>query len=141
MHEFVCPAQPCPAALTAAGVLPRIANASFGELRTGLLKYLLVIALAASVAFGFTAARGQASHPVDARLVVVEPGVLIEVRGIDLSCRVYLRDPRHQEIGPVMYCDRTSAPRKSRGIGASMWHYFISQGNGRLRALRVTRSP
>lgn len=106
-----------------------------------LLKYVLVAALAVSVAFGFTAARGQASHGVDARLVVVQPGVLIQVRGIDLTCRVWRRDPRHQEIGPLMYCDRTSASRKSRGIGASMWHYFISQGNGKLRVIRVTRSP
>lgn len=106
-----------------------------------LLKYLLVAALAASVAFGAAAARGQAGHPVDARLVVVQPGVLVQVRGIDLSCRVYQHDPTHQEVGPLMYCYRTSAPRSSRALGVSMWHYFISQGNGKLRALRVTRSP
>jgi hypothetical protein len=107
-----------------------------------LLTYPLVAALAASIAVGIAAARGQASHPpVDANVVVVGPGAFLQVRGIDLSCRVFRHDPRRQEIGPLMYCNRTSAPKKSRAIGASMWHYFISQGNGRLRVLRVTRSP
>jgi hypothetical protein len=107
----------------------------------GLLKYALVAALAAGVTFGFAAARTEASHPADARLVVVQPGVLVQVRGIDLSCRVYRHDPRHSEIGPLMYCDRTSAPRQSRGIGASMWHYFVSESTGRFRMYRVARSP
>ena len=107
----------------------------------GLLKYTLVAALTASVAFGLAAARGQASHAPDARVVVVQPGVLIQVRGIDLSCHVYRHDPRRQELGPVMYCDRTSAPRESRGIGASMWHYFVSESTGRFRMFRVGRSP
>lgn len=106
-----------------------------------LLKYAFVAALAASIAFGIAAGRGRASHPVDARIVVVGPGTLVQVRGIDLTCRVFQRDPRHQEVGPLLYCDRTSAPRKSRAFGASMWHYFVSQSNGRLRVLRVTRSP
>jgi hypothetical protein len=40
-----------------------------------------------------------------------------------------------------MFCTRTTAPRSSRAFGASMWHYFVSQGNGKLRVIRVTRSP
>ena len=107
----------------------------------GLLKYVLVAAFAASAAFGVTATRGEASHPVDARLVVVQPGVLVQVPGIDLSCSVYRHDPHHHEVGPLMYCNRTSAPGSSRGIGVSMWHYFVSSGSGKLRVLRVTRSP
>ena len=107
----------------------------------GLLKYVLVAAFAASAAFGVTASRGEASHPVDARLLVVQPGVLVQVPGIDLSCSVYRHDPHHHEVGPLMYCNRTSAPGSSRGIGVSMWHYFVSSGNGKLRVLRVTRSP
>jgi len=108
---------------------------------SGLLRFALAATLAACVVFGVAASRGQAGHPVDARVVVVEPGVLIQVRGIDLSCRVYRHDPRHQEVGPLMFCTRTTAPRSSRAFGASMWHYFVSQGNGKLRVIRVTRSP
>ena len=107
----------------------------------GLLKYVLVAAFAASAAFGIAATRGEASHPADARLVVVQPGVLVQVPGVDLSCSVYRHDPRHHEVGPLMYCNRTSAPVSSRGIGVSMWHYFVSSGSGKLRVLRVTRSP
>ena len=107
----------------------------------GLIKYALVTALAASIPFGFAAARGEASHPIDARLVVVQPGVLIQVGGIDLSCRVYRHDPTHREVGPLMYCYRTSAPRKSRGFGASMWHFFITSFNDKYRGFRVGRSP
>jgi hypothetical protein len=102
---------------------------------------VLVASFAVSGALGLAAARGDASHPVDARVVVVRPGVLIQVQGIDLSCRIYPHDPRHQEVGPLMYCNRTSAPRASRGFGVSMWHYFVSQAGGKLRQLRVTRSP
>ena len=60
---------------------------------------------------------------------------------IDLSCSMYRHDPHHHEVGPLMYCNRTSAPRSSRGFGVSMWHYFVSSGSGKLRVLRVTRSP
>jgi hypothetical protein len=65
----------------------------------GLLKYVLVAVLAASAAFGVTATRGEASHRVDARLVVVQPGVLVQVPGIDLSCSVYRHDPHHTKSG------------------------------------------
>ena len=39
----------------------------------GLLKYTLVAALAAGVVTGLAAARVKPSHPVDARVVVVQP--------------------------------------------------------------------
>ena len=107
----------------------------------GLLKYTLVAALAAGIVTGLAAARVKPSHPVDARVVVVQPGVLIQVRGIDLSCRIYRHDPNRAEVGPLMYCQRTSAPRISRGIGVSMWHYFVSDSTGKFRIYRVGRSP
>ena len=107
----------------------------------GLLKYALVVALAASVVFGAAAARGGASQPPDARVVFVGPGASIEVRGIDLTCHVYRRDPRRQEIGPLMYCSRTSAPHASRGFGASMWHYFYANSPNKNRMFPVGRSP
>jgi len=106
-----------------------------------LLKYALGATLAASIAFGVVAARGEASHVPDARVVVVQPGTLIQIGGIDLSCRVFRRDPTHREIGPLMYCYRTSAPKTSRGFGVSMWHYFLSDSTGKFRIYRVGRSP
>jgi hypothetical protein len=74
-------------------------------------------------------------------VLVARPGDIIEVLGIDLTCRVYRHDPAHQEIGPLMYCDRTSAPKVSHGMGASMWNYFVSPTNGKYRQFRVSRSP
>jgi hypothetical protein len=111
---------------------------------TGLFKYALVAAFAASIAFA--PARGEASQapasqPPDTRVLVARPGDLIQVLGIDLSCRVYRHDPVHQEIGPLMYCYRTSAPKVSHGLGASMWNYFITPANDRYRVVRVSRSP
>ena len=106
-----------------------------------LLKYALIVALAASVVFGTAAARGGASPPVDTRVVVVGPGASIQVLGIDLTCHVYRRDPRRQEVGPVLYCARTSAPRSSRGVGASMWHFFYAESGDKNRMFVVTRSP
>ena len=108
----------------------------------GLLKYVLVAAFAASAAFGVTATRGEASHPVDARLVVVQPGVLVQVPGIDLSPAACIDTTLiTTKSGHSCTATRTSAPRSSRGIGVSMWHYFVSSGGGKLRVLRVTRSP
>jgi hypothetical protein len=106
----------------------------------GLVKYTLIAALAASVVFGTAAARGEAP-PVDTRVVVVGPGTSIQFLGIDLTCHVYRRDPRRQEVGPVLYCARTSAPRSSRGVGASMWHFFYAESGDKNRMFVVTRSP
>ena len=131
-----------------AGVPRRITKAN-RKVPIGLLKYALVAAFAASVAFA--PARGEASQPPasqppasqppDTRVLVARPGDLIQVLGIDLSCRVYRHDPAHQEIGPLMYCYRTSAPKVSHGLGASMWNYFITPANDRYRVVRVSRSP
>ena len=107
----------------------------------GLLKYALIVALAVSVVLGTAAARGGAKPPLDTRVVVVQPGASIKVQGIDLTCHVYRRDPRHREIGPLMYCNRSSAPRSSRGIGVSMWHYFYADSPDKNRMFPVGRSP
>jgi len=107
----------------------------------GLVKYALIVALAASVVFGTAAARGGAKPPLDTRVVFVGPGASFQVQGIDLTCHVYRRDPRRQEIGPLMYCSRTSAPRSSRGFGASMWHYFYANSPNKNRMFPVGRSP
>ena len=107
----------------------------------GLLKYALIVALGASIVFGTAAARGGAKPPLDTRVVFVGPGATIEVQGIDLTCHVYRRDPRRHEVGPLMYCSRTSAPRSSRGIGASMWHFFYAESTDKNRMFPVGRSP
>ena len=107
----------------------------------GLLKCALTVALAASVVFGTAAARGGAKPSLDTRVVFVAPGASIQVQGIDLTCHVYRRDPRSQEIGPLMYCNRTSAPRSSQGFGASMWHYFYANSANKKRMFPVGRSP
>ena len=107
----------------------------------GLLKYALIVALAAGVVFGTAAARGGAKPPLDTRVVFVGPGASVQVQGIDLTCHVYRRDPRRREIGPLMYCNRTSAPRSSRGIGASMWHFFYADRIDKNRMFSVGRTP
>src|SRR5262245_39153609 len=107
----------------------------------GLLKYALVVALAASVAIGTAAAGGGANPQLDTRTVFVGPGASIQVEGIDLTCHVYRKDPHHREVGPLMYCNRTSAPRASRGIGASMWHFFYATSRDKNRMFPVGRSP
>ena len=115
-----------------------------GRVPIGLLKYALVAAFAASVAFAparSDASQRPKSQPPDTRVVVARPGDLLQVLGVDLSCRVYRHDPAHQEIGPLMYCDRTSAPKVSHGLGVSKWNYFISPGNDKYRTFRVSRSP
>jgi hypothetical protein len=107
----------------------------------GLLKYPLIVALAAGVLVGTAAARGGAKPPLDSRVVFVGPGATVQVQGIDLTCHVYRRDPRRKELGPLMYCNRTSAPHSSRGIGASMWHFFYADRSGKNRVFPVGRSP
>ena len=107
----------------------------------GLLRYALVVALAASIV-GTAAARGGASQsPSDTRVVFLGPGASFQVQGIDLTCHVYRKDPHRQEIGPLMFCNRTSAPRASRGFGASMWHFFYANSPNKNRMFPVGRSP
>ena len=40
-----------------------------------------------------------------------------------------------------MYCNRTSAPRSSRGFGVSMWHYFYASSPNKKRMFPIGRSP
>src|SRR5262249_19092460 len=107
----------------------------------GLLKYALIVALAATVVVGTAAARGGAGEPPDTRTVFLGPGASFQVQGIDLTCHVFRRDPRRQEIGPIMYCNRTGAPHSSRGFGASMWHFFYANSPNKPRMFPVGRSP
>jgi hypothetical protein len=78
------------------------------------------------------------------RYVTARVGDSIYVPAVDLYCAVWRSDPDHHEVGPFLYCNRSSASNqgeKSRAIGASRYHYLITNATGQYQSYRVSRSP
>jgi hypothetical protein len=104
-------------------------------------RYIATAVVASAVSFAIASATGWGHGERTARFLTARPGDGVTFAGLDLFCNVERSDPDHVEAGPVMYCNRYSVKGDSRAMGASRYHYYVTNATGDRITFKVSRAP
>jgi hypothetical protein len=105
------------------------------------LRYIATAVVASAASFVIAAATGWGHGNRTTRFLNARPGDTVTFIGLDLGCSFFRSDPDHHEVGPLLYCDRTSEAGNSRGMGASKYHLYLTTEPPSRRIFVANRAP
>jgi hypothetical protein len=107
----------------------------------GGFRYIATAVVASAASFAIAATTGWGLGERTTRFINARPGDSVTFIGLDLFCSALRSDPDHTEVGPIIYCSRYSSPTNSRAMGASKYHYYITNATGDRVIYKANRTP